>query len=226
MGTDAISHFFRRGGAFPPPGDTESRWHKAFAEQTVGDERGNNPAILTYQAVLPLAAGTERPLDWAETQNRLGNALGILGNRESGTARIEEAIAAFRAALEEYTRQRAAGLGQSFWQSGISPDAGRANQRRGNGPNGASANRVGTWSLARGRGRPCHSEERKAGASPFSGGWADCVQYMAARARTSHQNEPEQRSLFAGMSDRRSHGDLWRTIQRIRNDAEPILLDG
>ena len=36
----------------------------------------------------------------------LGNALSILGGRESGTARLEEAVAAYRAALEERTRDR------------------------------------------------------------------------------------------------------------------------
>ena len=46
------------------------------------------------------------PLQWATTQNNLGNALGTLGERESGTARLEEAVAAYRAALEERTRDR------------------------------------------------------------------------------------------------------------------------
>ena len=40
------------------------------------------------------------------TQNNLGNALPRLGERESGTARLEEAVAAYRAALEEWTRER------------------------------------------------------------------------------------------------------------------------
>ncbi len=40
------------------------------------------------------------------TQNNLGNALRTLGERESGTARLEEAVAAYRAALEERTRER------------------------------------------------------------------------------------------------------------------------
>ena len=34
----------------------------------------------------------------------LGIALRALGERESGTARLEEAVAAYRAALEEWTR--------------------------------------------------------------------------------------------------------------------------
>jgi Tetratricopeptide repeat len=46
------------------------------------------------------------PLDWATTQNNLGTALSTLGERESGTARLEEAVAAYRAALEENTRER------------------------------------------------------------------------------------------------------------------------
>ena len=36
----------------------------------------------------------------------LGNALRVLGERESGTARLEEAVVAFRAALEERPRER------------------------------------------------------------------------------------------------------------------------
>ena len=39
------------------------------------------------------------PLDWAMTQNNLGDALRALGERESGTARLEEAVAAYRPAL-------------------------------------------------------------------------------------------------------------------------------
>ena len=46
------------------------------------------------------------PLDWAVTQNNLGIALSTLGERESGTARLEEAVAAYRAALQEWTRER------------------------------------------------------------------------------------------------------------------------
>ena len=47
------------------------------------------------------------PLDWATTQNNLGNALWRLGERESGTARLEEAVAAFREALKVFTSARA-----------------------------------------------------------------------------------------------------------------------
>ena len=40
------------------------------------------------------------------THNNLGNALLRLGERESGTARLQEAVEAHRAALLEYTRER------------------------------------------------------------------------------------------------------------------------
>ncbi|HTR16762.1 MAG TPA: hypothetical protein VMI52_06995, partial [Acetobacteraceae bacterium] len=45
------------------------------------------------------------PLAWAMTQNNLGNALSTLGERESGTARLEEAVEAYRDALQERTRE-------------------------------------------------------------------------------------------------------------------------
>jgi hypothetical protein len=40
------------------------------------------------------------------TQNNLGAALMSLGQRESGTAKLEEAVAAYREALTELTRER------------------------------------------------------------------------------------------------------------------------
>ena len=66
------------------------------------------------------------PLDWAMTQNNLGNALWRLGERESGTARLEEAVAAYREALQEYTRERVPldwattqnNLGNALWRLG------------------------------------------------------------------------------------------------------------
>jgi hypothetical protein len=46
------------------------------------------------------------PLDWAMTQNNLGLALDGLGERESGTQHLTDAVTAYRAALEERTRAR------------------------------------------------------------------------------------------------------------------------
>ena len=48
---------------------------------------------------------------WALTQNNLGNALRVLGERAGDTERLKEAVEAHRAALEEYTRERMPG----FW---------------------------------------------------------------------------------------------------------------
>ena len=46
------------------------------------------------------------PLDWAMTQNNLGTALAVLGERETWTERLEQAVAAYTEALKEYTRER------------------------------------------------------------------------------------------------------------------------
>jgi tetratricopeptide repeat protein len=46
------------------------------------------------------------PLDWATTKNNLGFALERLGERESATALLEEAVTAYRDALMERTRER------------------------------------------------------------------------------------------------------------------------
>jgi tetratricopeptide (TPR) repeat protein len=46
------------------------------------------------------------PLDWANSQNNLGNALATIGARESDTTKLEEAVAAYREALDERTRER------------------------------------------------------------------------------------------------------------------------
>ena len=46
------------------------------------------------------------PLNWAAAQNNLGDALRSLGERESGAARLEEAVTAYRQALEERLRDR------------------------------------------------------------------------------------------------------------------------
>jgi hypothetical protein len=47
------------------------------------------------------------PFYWANTHNSLGVALRLLGERESGTLRLEEAVAARRAAQDELSRERA-----------------------------------------------------------------------------------------------------------------------
>ena len=74
---------------------------------TFGDEKGSNvhlvAAIALYQHLVLVAENLQEK---ARIQNNLGNALRTLGERESGTARLEEAVAAYSAALEERTQAR------------------------------------------------------------------------------------------------------------------------
>ena len=58
------------------------------------------------------------PLLWAMTQKNLGLALTELGGRESGTARLKEAVAVLQEALQEGTRARAP-LQWAFIQSNL-----------------------------------------------------------------------------------------------------------
>ena len=87
---------------------------KNLGEREAGPERLEQ-AVDAYRAALqersrePLDwAGTQNnlPLDWAGTQNNLGVALMRLGEREAGPERLEQAVDAYRAALEVYTRER------------------------------------------------------------------------------------------------------------------------
>jgi tetratricopeptide (TPR) repeat protein len=79
------------------------------ALQTLG-ERESGTARLEEAAAAYHAAVRERardrvPLQWAETQNNLGNAFKALGERESGESgivRLQEAVAAFDAALSVF----------------------------------------------------------------------------------------------------------------------------
>lgn len=52
-----------------------------------------------------ISVACTRPANLAEL-SRLGNALARLGERENGTARLKEAVEAYWAALEEWTRER------------------------------------------------------------------------------------------------------------------------
>ncbi|MDQ1472559.1 MAG: hypothetical protein QOJ99_4039, partial [Bryobacterales bacterium] len=109
----AIEHF-NEAFKITPPSHPEVRvryrWAYAGALYEYGKDRGINPALKEVIDVwkslaqeLPRERG---PLDWAMTQNNLGNALWTLGEREAGTARLEEAVEACRNALLEYTRER------------------------------------------------------------------------------------------------------------------------
>ncbi len=95
--------------------DTMDAWRHALAAANalfdLGSEFGDNAALVDAIALyrneaLPRALRENAPLDWALTQMDLGNALRSLGERESGTVRLDEAVCAFHLALQEFTRDR------------------------------------------------------------------------------------------------------------------------
>jgi tetratricopeptide (TPR) repeat protein len=83
---------------------------QATALYRLGDARGDNAALRSaievFRDALEKRTRERVPLDWAMTQNNLGNALATLGQRENGTERLLEAVVAYRDALEERTRER------------------------------------------------------------------------------------------------------------------------
>ena len=95
-----------------PPTDAETRWrHRGDQADALyqhglvfAEPASLGEAVRLYREVaLPLAPRRARPVDWASTQNNLGNALSVLGERGNEAA-LREAIAAYRAALEVRTR--------------------------------------------------------------------------------------------------------------------------
>ena len=110
---DAAQHYAAAASIVPAARPDERRRYleqEAGALYQQGFERGDNKAAS--QAIdrdRSLAGATDRaamPLEWAKSQNYLGLALWVLGNRETGTRRLEEAVAAYRLALQERTRER------------------------------------------------------------------------------------------------------------------------
>ena len=81
---------------------------EAAALHTQGEHRGSNVHLIAEIALrreaLALASGRDAR---AQAGISLGNALAILGARESGTARLEEANAVYRTALEDLSQERA-----------------------------------------------------------------------------------------------------------------------
>ena len=75
----------------------------------IGRVRGSarlEQAVAAYQAALEEQTRERVPLDWAMTQNNLGTALRILGEREGSSEKLQQAVEAFQAALQERTRER------------------------------------------------------------------------------------------------------------------------
>jgi tetratricopeptide (TPR) repeat protein len=70
-----------------------------YAQGGTGDNAALLAAIERCRALLRLPLRKEAPRLWAITQVNLGLALWLKGDGEAGTRRLEEALAAFRAAL-------------------------------------------------------------------------------------------------------------------------------
>src|SRR5271166_4147801 len=67
--------------------DESRQWAQNAWERETGTARLDE-AVAAYRAALGEWTRERVPLDWAMTQMNLGNALGTLGERESGTARL------------------------------------------------------------------------------------------------------------------------------------------
>jgi tetratricopeptide (TPR) repeat protein len=110
---DAAEHFKQAVELVParyPHDKVDYLNRQADALYREGDERGDNSALREaidrYRVLLTQRPRDQAPLDWASTQTNLGVALIALGERETGTAHLEEAVAAHRAALEVWTREQ------------------------------------------------------------------------------------------------------------------------
>jgi tetratricopeptide (TPR) repeat protein len=90
-----------------------------FAFLTLGERESGTArleqAVAAYREALKERATMEAQLgkalkENATTQYQLGEALFMLGKRESGTARLEQAVAAYRAALDVFAKAGASDL--------------------------------------------------------------------------------------------------------------------
>lgn len=90
------------------------QWHylheSVLALISLGREFDDNAALdeaisLLENEIMTLARGMERASHLATTQNSLGNACGILGQRQRGTRNLENAISAYEASLENRIRE-------------------------------------------------------------------------------------------------------------------------
>jgi tetratricopeptide (TPR) repeat protein len=101
-----------------------ARWDAFFAE---GRDKGLNLSLeIAVALARRMLAASATPDERGTAGNLRGNALLSLGERESGTERMEEAVLSYRAALEERTRDRVpldwattqSNLGCALWSLG------------------------------------------------------------------------------------------------------------
>ena len=104
----ALEELDARAGAAPMGDDADGPWQRAFE---AGRARSRDGASGGGSGGLPAGAGGDGRASGCRstgrlTQMNLGTSLRALGEREAGTERLEEAVAAYRLALEETTRER------------------------------------------------------------------------------------------------------------------------
>ncbi len=102
---------FAEAASKTPQGHDDARWkylqNEVDALYRQGDEFGDNAALAeAIEAARRMQVAARDADERGAALIWLGNALQTLGERESRTARLDEAVAAYRAALEEYTRER------------------------------------------------------------------------------------------------------------------------
>ena len=109
--TAAASHYaqaFEQVAKWDNPTAWDYKRREADAWLSQGDEKGDVEAleksIAKFDEALALTSRHASPLEWAWTQNNMGNALLVRARSEAATSSIEQAISAYRAALEIRTR--------------------------------------------------------------------------------------------------------------------------
>jgi tetratricopeptide (TPR) repeat protein len=99
---EAANHFANAAGAFPSNSAHEDKrisylQRQANAFYLQGEEFGDNGALLSaiegFKRLLAMTPRERAPLEWAATQNNLGTALSRVGERQSGTAKLDPLIA-------------------------------------------------------------------------------------------------------------------------------------
>jgi len=106
---EAADHFAAAARRLPPGQDEQAlAWldQEADALYRQGGEFGDNAALVgaiaRYRALLGRRPRERVPLDWAMTQNNLGNALWTLGERSEDAFELEEARNAIETAFEVF----------------------------------------------------------------------------------------------------------------------------
>jgi tetratricopeptide (TPR) repeat protein len=107
----AVARRVERIAATEEPDDSTQRFEALRRRQDIfhveGRDKGLNFSLEIAIEIAKLSFNSvQHSGQRGEALNDLGVSLAILGERESGTARLEEAAAAYRDTLKEYTRER------------------------------------------------------------------------------------------------------------------------